>query len=463
MMKKLRCIGLVLRVMPIVLVLSGCCTYSRPGKKLNNPNSYCGSDSEKIEKALVYAAKNQLPLEITARCAPDGRSYWLLDRAILLPGNMELQIVDCKIKLSDRSRDNFIRSANCIAGLDRIAKVQNIKIRGIGKAVLEGADHPRATGDSGKKLGVKTYGTDAGKAGEVQIGNWRNIGILLADVDDFEISNLTIIDSHCWAISLEYCRRGKVKDIQFYSSGSTEIDGKPELTLNQDGLDLRRGCQYIDIENITGWAGDDLIALTAIGTDIKGRSGSEKSSMFSAPERRGADDDTHHINIRNVYGFSAGNCNIIRLLNNRGVKIHHVTIENLNDRSPSALQNRAAVRIGDRNYGGYAAIGDTHNITIRNIHSNADAAIFIQGTLADSVIEDVKLRRHWATVFSIAEGMKALRNVKLPANLIDQATRLKTSTPEPKRYDDSNWVQLYYPEPPHIREVILKKYSKSAK
>ena len=90
----------------------------------NNPNAYgTGSDSDRIEQALVYAKANSLPLEITAREAADGRTHWLIDRAVCLPGGTEMRIINCTIKLSDRCRDNFIRSANCGMGIDPVVPV----------------------------------------------------------------------------------------------------------------------------------------------------------------------------------------------------------------------------------------------------------------------------------------------------------------------------------------------------
>ena len=80
------------------------------------------------------------------------RHDWLLDRAILLPSNTTVVIQNCKLKLSDRCRDNFFRSANCGLGIEENEPLFNIHIRGEGAAVLEGADHPRATGDSSKIL-----------------------------------------------------------------------------------------------------------------------------------------------------------------------------------------------------------------------------------------------------------------------------------------------------------------------
>ena len=412
-------INALLAIAIVCVLLTGCCA-NRDNIGGNNPNAYSGSDSERMEAALNYAVKNNMPLEVTARkgdCSSE-RNYWLIDRAIELPENMEMQIVDCKIKLSDSSRDNIIRSANCVRGTEPIKKIRNIRIRGIGNAVLEGAAKPRSSGDSGKQLGVRTFGSDAGKDNQSQFGDWRNIGILLVDVSDFEISNIKVYDSHCWAISLEYCTKGKVKDVEFRSLGVMLIDRKPQLVLNQDGLDLRRGCQYIDIENIYGWTGDDLIALTAIGVSKENpEAGRLKSTMFSAPLKRGSEDDLHHVNIRNVRGFSAGNHHIVRLLNNRNVKLYDVLIDGVKDCSPPKSINKAAVKIGDKNYGGYAPIGDTYNITVRNVSTASECGVLIQGSLAESVIENIKQISPQRPAMTIVSGMEYLRNVKLPENL----------------------------------------------
>lgn len=384
----------------------------------NNPNAYeSGSDSDRIEKALAYAKANSLPLEITARESRDGRTHWMIDRAVCLPGNTEMQIIDCKIKLSNRCRDNFIRSANCGMGINPIIPVSGIRIKGFGQAVLEGADHPRATGDSAKTIGVQTYGTDAGKAGESQKGDWRNIGILLAEVSDFLVENLTIVNSHSWAVSLEYCQRGVVKDLRFFSYGTMYIDGKPRVVLNQDGLDLRRGCRHIRIENISGCTGDDLIALTAISCPrSQTPAGVLQRTMVSGNRLVGEEDDVFDITIRDVHGYSAGNCQIVRFLNSSGIRLHDVLLENLEDCSPAYLHDHAAVRIGDSNplWGGAAPLGDTFNLTIRNIVSNSVNAILIAGSLVDSSISGVELRSDGLEKIKIASGPEYVRNVELP-------------------------------------------------
>ncbi|MBO7146308.1 MAG: hypothetical protein J6W81_00995 [Lentisphaeria bacterium] len=385
---------------------------------LNNPNAYsAGSDSERIELALDYALKNSLPLEITARQADDGRNFWLLDRAILLPENSELRLIDCKLKLSDRCRDNFIRSANCGLGIDPIRPLSGIRVIGVGNAVLEGADHPRATGDSGKTIGEQSYGTDSQVASESQKGDWRNIGILLAEVSDFVLENLCIINSHCWAISLEFCKYGTVKDIRFFSTGTIYIDGKPRVVLNQDGLDLRRGCRHIQIENISGNTGDDLVALTAIAYPgmPERPAGSLASSMVSATALRGEEDDVFDISIRHVYGYSAGICQIVRFLNSCGIRMHDILLEDLEDCSPAYLRDNTAVKIGDSNprWGGVTPLGDTYNFTVRNVFSNSVSAVLIAGSLKDSTISGIKLRSPGLKEVAISSGEEYLVNVNI--------------------------------------------------
>ena len=186
----------------------------------NDPNDYRGTDSERIARAVEAASANGGIVRIGPRKPDDesDRVYWLLDSAILLPENTTLILENCVLKLSDACRDNFIRSANCGLGIAKVEPIENVHIVGIGNARLIGADRPRATGDSGKTLGERTYGTDAGKPNESQKGDWRNIGILLANVRNFSIENLCVERAHAWSVSLEKCSFGKVRDLRFDSN-----------------------------------------------------------------------------------------------------------------------------------------------------------------------------------------------------------------------------------------------------
>ena len=230
------------------------------------PNEFKGTDVERINQAIEVASASgkRVVIPRVNLSGQEKREIWLLDSAILLRSNTTLELDNCHIKLSDRCRDNLIRSANCGMGITEIKPMKNIHIRGIGRPVLEGADRPRATGGADKKLGTQTYGTDAGVAKESQFGDWRNIGVLLSFVEDFSVENIRIVDSHCLAISMERCAHGMLRDIDIASSGFKVIDGVRQTFLNQDGVELVLGCHDIIITNITGYSGDDLVALCAI-------------------------------------------------------------------------------------------------------------------------------------------------------------------------------------------------------
>jgi hypothetical protein len=380
------------------------------------PNDFEGTDATRINRAVEAAAAQGGRVVIPRWNIRGGqpRDTWLLDEAVLLCNDTTLELDHCRIKLSDRCRDNFFRSANCGLGISDIHPLRNIHIRGIGGATLEGADHPRATGDSAKRLGSQTYGTDARLGTESPTGDWRNIGILLAFVENFSIESLTIKDSHCWAISLERCAHGTLRDIDFASSGFTMIDGVRQTILNQDGIDLRLGYHDILIENITGYTGDDLVALTAYARSdrLAGRTG---SSMVSDLHDRGEGrDDIRHVILRDIKGYCRGGHHIVRLLNTSGLRMHDVVLDGLIDTSPAGMHCKAAVKIGDRAYGsGVAPLGDTSRIIVNNVISRATHTILIGGTLADSIIGNVVRYDADGEAVTVDQGAHALRNVSI--------------------------------------------------
>ena len=166
------------------------------------------------------------------------------------------------------------------------------------------------------------------------------------------------------------------------------IDGKRVRVLNRDGLDLRKGCRNITIENITGNAGDDLIALTALNRTVR-KSGQLGSTEFYGGSAEPGTMDIFNITIRNVRGYTAGGHHIIRLLNNGGVKLYNIQISNLLDTSPEGINAYAAVKIGDQNYGGSSPLGDTFGIQISTVISKAKNVILLGGSLKDSMISDI--------------------------------------------------------------------------
>jgi hypothetical protein len=108
-----------------------------------SPNSFEGTDVERINRAIHHASSKGLRVVIPRRnkTQASDRDVWLLDSAILVQDNTILELNNCHIKLSDRCRDNMIRSANCGLGVANIRPMSQVHIYGVGNVLLEGADH----------------------------------------------------------------------------------------------------------------------------------------------------------------------------------------------------------------------------------------------------------------------------------------------------------------------------------
>lgn len=412
-----------------------------------NVNDFKGlNDNEIIENAMRNKGNDGI-IVIPSRVSdiePD-RNWWLLDRAILIPENTTIVLVNCKIKLSDKCRDNFFRTANCGIGIAFPEQIHNVHIKGVGNCVLEGADHPRATGDGTKIIAnpcpytdedlckyaywipeerkqsgqldfwdkhAYSYGTDAGKSEESQYGDWRGIGVLFANTDNFSIENIKIVTSHGWGISLEACTNGRVEKICFDACMSKEIDGMLQNMENQDGIDLRNGCHHIIISDITGRTGDDLIALTAIANKDRGflPGGSMKYTHVMHNDWTKRDKNIHDIIIRNVVGYSHL-CYLIRLLPAE-TKIWNVVIDGVVDTTPDNIEPAGGILLGDLDGFGKNMTDSMSNITISNVVCNRQDAISVEGYLSNSVISNITNRRNKCHTLSVRRE-NGLKNVKI--------------------------------------------------
>ncbi|MBQ3387607.1 MAG: hypothetical protein IJG60_00160 [Thermoguttaceae bacterium] len=364
----------------------------------NTPNRFSGTDSQRIAAAIAEAPRFGGVVKIPPR-VPDqaaNRGFWLIDSAIIVPGNTTVIFENCKIKLSDRARDNFIRSANCGLGIGKAEPLENIHLIGVGDVVFEGADRPRSTGD-GKPLYSpfaegefppnSSFGTDCDAEEQRHNGDWRNIGILLARVSRFSIRNITVREPHAWSVSLERCAHGTVRDLMFEASENREIDGHAVKTRNQDGLNLRKGCHHILIENISGRTGDDVVALTALDTKPC------PAGTFDRFEISGTEPDDDNgirdVILRNVAGYAAGGHQIVRLLNSPETRLSNILIDGVLDTSPEEVTDKAAVLIGDVGYGGPAPAENTDGLIVRNVISKAQIGVWLRQPVRNSLIDGV--------------------------------------------------------------------------
>lgn len=417
-----------------------------------NVNDFTGACDSDIIANAINAKDADGIIIIPPRSAEFSpkRDWWLLDRAILIPANTTIILENCKIKLSDNCRDNFFRTANCGLGISYPEKITNVHIKGIGLCILEGADHPRASGDGGKILACPcpygkenilkcapwipdseksshevnwsdehdySYGTDALKDNESHFGDWRGIGVLFANADYFSIENLKIVESHGWGISLEACAFGSVKNIVFDACMSKEIDGMRHNMENQDGVDLRNGCHDITVSDITGKTGDDLVALTAIASDKFLPGGSLCTTHVMHNDWSKRERDIYNITIKNLRGTSQL-CLILRLLACES-SIYNIIIDGILDTTENPDNTFGTIGLGeaDSTYG--RCLPDSiRNIVINNVIANRHSVISISGYVSDSVFSNIINKNPASAIVNVyrKNGLKnvTVNNVSTP-------------------------------------------------
>ncbi len=356
------------------------------------PNMFKGTDIERIHQS-INAAHGRSNLIRIPRQNSNGTSIWLLDSAILLPSDMTVLLDNCTLQLSDMCRDNMFRSDNVGIGIAQPKWNKNINIIGIGEVTLKGANNPRATGDYRRSLTLDTqkelakgnwrvsYGTDAGKKGARQMGDWRNNMITIAYVKNFKLKNVNIVNSHAWAISFERTWHADLSDINLYNPEVLDIGGEKMLTANKDGIDILFGCKFFNISNITGMTGDDFIALSSIDVfpDTPKTNGDINSSTVTAGSWQGEIDDTEYITVRNINCESIYRGIAIRGSDSAG--IHNVYI---NDLIFNALgQKHEAILLGGKGYGKESVAGKIRNIYGMNVIANGKSLMVVESPVHD--------------------------------------------------------------------------------
>jgi hypothetical protein len=327
-----------------------------------NPNRFSeGSDSDRIEAAIAEALKTGVhAVEIPRMNRKTGQPLWLIERAILVPSDFTLVLNDCLVRLAPGTKDNILTNAG--ARTEPLSGNNNIHILGKGNAVLSGGDGP-----NWEKPGDKN--------------GWRTIGLLFYNTQHFTIEGVRMEETQTWAISVEHgCAYGRIANIDFMNTNKYP---------NQDGVDIRKGCHDILIENITGVTGDDSVALTGLRND---NADPKVPYMHVGGKHSTANDDIYNIIIRNVKTKVSGGHHIVRLLNQDGIKLYNVFISNVMDASgPNDVRAKAAVKIGDMKYWSMSQnqLGDTYNIFVDNVVSRAQSVVKVQGTLKNATLRNI--------------------------------------------------------------------------
>jgi len=350
----------------------------------NDDGVMAESDSISIQNAVNLALESGVGKVIIPRYNKRCGTYkWILDETIFLRSNITIVLDDCLLEMADDVYANFFRTDNVYRdnGPFTEEEYRNIVIMGVGSPVLEGGK----ANDLNESVALTGYYPPAN----------FNTPILLYNVRGFSVENLRIRNHRYWGILLAYCKEGRVRDVQ--------IEGYRDRR-NQDGINLRNGCNNILLENISGQSGDDMIALSAIDVEID-------SVKYNAVIP-GWDNDIHDVMIRNISGCALGHP-LIALRNSDGKKIYNISIENVSD-TPANVSDYwekfvrhtryAMIRIGNNYYfqNRSSIMGETSNISIRNIFARySERAITVNATLKNSRFSDIHCTGNCGAAVSI--------------------------------------------------------------
>lgn len=346
------------------------------------------SDSQSIQNAVQKAKDSGCNKVVIPRFnARTAECRWDIDKAIILPSEIEIVLDNCYLRQADGCMDNVFRNVVEESTLDHstAGEMHDIYITGIGNAVIDGGEPNGLTEVTCRQPGMPSVR--------------RNNMILLFNVRNFRIEHLTLKNQRWWAINLYFAEQGKLADLYIEAQSTMP---------NQDGIDLRVGCHDIIIENITGQAGDDLIALSALNKRVPQAPKSLRFPYYVD----GKDSDIHDIIIRNVIGTSVS-CAIVAIRNTDSAKIYNVSIDNVfdtlngvaNDKEPDApfylqqtnkktdgfISPYAIIRVGQGDFYKWRnnVLGEIYGITATNIHAKHNAAIMINSSIDKSYFGNI--------------------------------------------------------------------------
>ena len=346
-------------------------------RSVYSPNDYkhLASDSEMIQAAVDEAAKYGATVVIPRVNERTQKCLWEIDKAICLHTGSSVVLENCYMRMMDDAYTNFfINDAQLGKWWKKETRNYDITIRGEGNTLLDGGKPNDLIENN-----LNIYDENGNYVTSVKIHGYSNcfvnIGILMQNVERVSVSGIRFVRPRYWCMNFEYCSWGHVYDIVFDADGQSP---------NQDGLDIREGCHNFLVENLSGRTGDDMLALTNFGHPKK-RVGGEDSDM---------DPDIHDIVVRDIRATMSHRCDIMRILNRGESKIYNVQISGVQDTTPPEIwRPLAAIRIGDVSDYPHRLnrLGETRNITVRDVVTRARFGCYIANTLCDSYFENVQM------------------------------------------------------------------------
>ena len=377
------------------------------------PNEHQGkTDAQSIQNAIAHAQRvGNLRIRIPRQNARTGKERWVIDETIYLPSGIEILFDDAHLVLADGCFCNMFAAHG---GSTANTALKSITLRGCGNAVLDGGNYNRLSERNSEKDGMPHIS--------------KNTTLLFTNVENLVVEDLTLARQRWWAITNVAVRGARFSRLRFAAELSCiDEEGvhhpnewpkrrREMYVRNADGIDLRVGCSRVLIEDISGFTGDDTVALTALG-GFERRFGWLPSDLSP---------DIHDVTVRRV-DTETFSCAGIRLLNQNGNKLYNVTVEDITVHHTEGIyRSHAAVSIGDKNYAERLnAAGETHHITVRRVRSEAETGVSLCRYLQDSVIESITAVGDGTAVAVRPECSATLTRCRITDLRAEEGTTLK--------------------------------------
>lgn len=371
-------------------------------RNYTDPNDYLNvsdSDSRMIQKAVDEAVRTGCGnVIIPSFNQRTGQYLWVIEESILLPSHITVTLDNAHLRMADGVVCQMFRNANAFEAVGRTPEglQEDIVLRGVGRAVLDGGKHNGVREKNWRKEGL------------LPIVN--NLTVYLHHVKNFRIEHLTIRDQRWWGITFAWAWDGVVSDIHFEIGDKSVRESTTHPWRNQDGIDLRVGCHDIQILNLTGETCDDIVALTALA--IRANSFELEHSVDHLSF------DIWNVTIKNITGRN-NHCALVRLLCHNRRRIHDITIDSITDTTPpeeDLIRTASCVKIGENDYCDDPSIrcrpGEMRDIFVSNVHSAALAGVVLNSAAENVIIRNLSVSERGTHAVAVSQ-IKAGRHLTI--------------------------------------------------
>lgn len=316
------------------------------------------TDTERIRAAIDSAKQTGINKTVIPRYNSRSKSlFWTVDAPIQIPSDFVLELDNCEIR--------FTGGGAFEIGGQAAAEHSRVQLVGRGNALLT-ADEQMLTDHL------------------VRIENAEHVSV----------SGIALKNRHTRGVLCRCVTLTTIKDVWFLNEPVSVQNGLTENCAARNhasGIAVVDGCDNVMIENIFGTTYGDTVTVSTFSDSADS---SEKHTL-------------HDIFVRNV----RSNCFVfsnVRLQNAKGGLLSGITVEGVTDLSHegSFFRARAAVSVGGAAHEDCAAaVGETRNITVKNVVSRGACAVELLHSVQNITVADVTVRADGGSALGCGESL----------------------------------------------------------